>query len=243
MAEETSVSRVGEPIQFRDLFRAQNVTTATAGGFTTQTDVGEIVDALKPYSAVLTAGARLIALTYDTSYPRINSLANASWGSETATASDSTDLAFSARMFTPHRITCTVSASNQLLSQTGGAAEAALLRNVQAAVGYAIDVAALNGAGSVEPVGILQDSDVSQTQTFGGAVTLAKLTPFEQAIGDAFAEPPAAGSLTFISSQRNACQVKERPRVYGKQHRTLGPRQPHHRTQRYRDAGDWEHGQ
>jgi hypothetical protein len=169
--------------------RAQNVTTATAGGFTTTETVGPITAALRNHSSVIQAGAQVFNLKASQKVPAIATGATAQWVSETGQLS-LTDAAFSALNLSPRRVGVAVKGSSQWLIQSGEQAEQQLIRDMCAAIAYGLDLGALSGAGGVEPLGILENPAVTQTVTFGGAPSLATVCQFERKVADAFGEVP-----------------------------------------------------
>ena len=112
-----------------------------------------------------------MSLKTNQTLPRVTTSVGAQWCAESqaVTASGITLAALSA---TPRRLSALVECSKQLLSQAPELAQPMIERNVRQAIGYAVDVGCLVGIGGPEPIGILNDDNVSAPVTFCGAGTL-----------------------------------------------------------------------
>src|SRR4029077_1029800 len=87
----------------RQFIKAQNVTTATAGGFLVQTDMGPMIELLRNKPRVVEAGATSLGgLVGDLALPQHVSGATAYWVSETGALTDSQSV-FGQKKLTPHR--------------------------------------------------------------------------------------------------------------------------------------------
>jgi HK97 family phage major capsid protein len=152
-------------------------------------------------------GAEVAIVAANQQVPAITSGAAASWLSETAECPETT-VTFGTLNLVPRRCSASLRVSSQLLKQSPELAEKALRRDLLGAVGQAIDVGALSGVGNAEPVGLLFNSSIIATTTFGGAATLAKLAEVEQALGDSFGEGESPAWVTSPSA-RSKLRQKE----------------------------------
>ena len=185
------------------LFRALGGATESGGGALVASEVNDVAAALRPYSVALRAGATMVQASPDQVFPRITSGASASWLSEGATVSESTPSVGTLNL-QPRRVSCAITASNQLLSQAA-LADAIIRRDLSGALGQALDVGIFSGVGGAEPIGLCLNSNILTPVTFGGAPVLADVCDFEKAIADEHAEQ---GSMAWVMSI--ACRSKWR---------------------------------
>jgi hypothetical protein len=169
---------------------------ATSGGFTVPTDVGPVIPALFPFSAVIRAGAQVVTIKQNRSLPKVTASVTAAWVGEYGQEADP-QLTLGEVNEQPRRICAVVEVSKKLLVQAPELAEPMINRNVREAIGYAIDQGSCNGIGGIEPIGLLQADGVAEPVTFGGAAALLDFCAFEKTVGDQFGEQ---GPLTFIGS-------------------------------------------
>jgi HK97 family phage major capsid protein len=141
--------------------RAQTVGTASAGGNTVQTQLGGLIDRLRPTLKVQSMGATVISgLVGNLDLPRLTAGPTSAWVAEdgSATASDST---FDKVSMTPKTVTAEQYLSRRLMLQNSVALEDVLRRDLGYTLSQALDKAAINGAGvhaspaTNEPTGVL----------------------------------------------------------------------------------------
>ena len=177
--------------------RAQNATTATAGGFLVQNQYGPMIELLRNKTVVAEAGATMLGgLVGDVFMPKHTGGATAYWVSETGALTDSQST-FGQVKLSPHRLGATVPYSTQLLAQTGMDAEAFIRNDLFTVLGIEKDRAALHGAGGAEPIGVQNTSGINATVTFGGAADWADVVEFETGIVTDNAD---IGSMNFVLS-------------------------------------------
>lgn len=156
--------------------RNQTATGGSAGdqgGLTVETNVTGYVEALRERSLLLQLGTQyLTGMVGNFDVPVEGAVFAPSFKTEIA-ASDKTSATFGKVSFNPKRLSGHMDISRQLLIQSSVAIEN-LLRN-QMILGHAtaIDKVGFNGAGGVEPTGLLNDSLVSvlAIAANGGALT------------------------------------------------------------------------
>ncbi len=131
------------------------LTTGTAGN-TVATDMGGLIDRLRPTMAVQQLGATIISgLTGNLDLPRLTSGPTAHWVNEdeATTASDST---FDKVSLKPKTVSGEMYLSRRLQLQNGVALENVLRSDLAFVLAQALDAAAINGlAANKQPVGIL----------------------------------------------------------------------------------------
>ncbi len=160
MHEELSRGREtrGVMIPTEMIFGGENramLTTGTAGN-TVATDMGGLIDRLRPTLAVQGLGATIISgLTGNLDLPRLTSGPTAHWVNEdeATTASDST---FDKVSLKPKTVSGEMYLSRRLQLQNGVALENVLRSDLAFVLAQALDAAAINGlAANKQPVGIL----------------------------------------------------------------------------------------
>lgn len=178
--------------------RAQNVTTATAGGFLVPTTLGPMIELLRNKMALANAGITMLnGLTGDVALPVHSSGATAYWVSETGALTDSQSVFAQKRLF-PHRLGATVPYSTQFLAQSSVSAEAFIRDDIMQVLALEKDRAGLHGSGaSGEPLGVQNTTGINATVTFSNAATWADVVEFETGIA---ADNADIGSMSFILS-------------------------------------------
>ena len=155
--------------------------TSGAGSNLVFTRPGDFIDQLRNQSSVMRAGARMLrGLTGPVSFPKQLTPATAAWRAENpgSDASES-NAGFGAVTLAFNSITATTSFSRELRFSSPSSLvdiEAIVRQDLAAVIALAVDLAALNGAGTNAPLGILQDTNVTQVTlgTNGAVMTYAK---------------------------------------------------------------------
>ena len=179
------------------LQRAQNATTATAGGYLVQNQYGPMIDLLNNKTVVAAAGAQqLSGLVGNVLLPKHVSGSTAYWVSETGTTTSSQSV-FGQVALTPHRLSASTPYSTQLLAQSSIDAEAFIRNELMTRLAIAKDSAALHGSGGAEPIGLASTVGINATVTYGGAATWADVVEHETGIAVDNAD---IGSMAFILS-------------------------------------------
>jgi HK97 family phage major capsid protein len=136
--------------------RAMTVATAANGGNTVATNLGGLIDRLRPVLAVQGLGATVISgLTGNLDLPRLTSGPTAYFVAEDGapTASDSH---FDKVSLSPKTIAAEMYMSRRLTLQSGVAIENILRQDLAFILAQALDKAAIQGGGTNEPDGILE---------------------------------------------------------------------------------------
>lgn len=143
--------------------RAQAVTPATAGGHTVATNLGGLIDRLRPTLAVQGLGATVLSgLTGNLDLPRLTSGPSAAWVAEDGSATE-TSSTFDKISLAPKTVAGEMYLSRRLVLQNSVSIEDVLRRDLAFVLAQALDKAAIQGGGSNEPSGILTEIAASAT--------------------------------------------------------------------------------
>jgi len=163
--------------------RAANVGTATAGGYTAQSTIQELIPELNNATALDKLGVmQLNGLTGNLLFPVLSSGTTAYWVAETAALTDSQAI-FAQKSMVPHRLGSTVPISTQLLAQSSFAIESVFRDVLIKHMDLAEDLAGLEGTGaSGQPIGIKNTSGINATVTYGNAAVWEDVVEHETGI-------------------------------------------------------------
>ncbi len=150
---------------------------------TVQTTVGDLIPFLRPNLYTAAMGATILTgLRGDLKLPRNNAVSSATWEGEVDANAES-EPTFDSITLNPERLGLYALLSKQLVLQAEiPSVEAMLRRDIEAALGEGVDLAAINGSGgSNQPYGILNTASVNDITiaTDGGALTRNLLVQFE----------------------------------------------------------------
>lgn len=176
--------------------RAQNVTTATAGGFTVPTVLGSMIELLRNKTVLGQVGVtELSGLQGDMALPVQTGGATAYWVSENGALTDS-EATFGQKTLTPHRLGGTIPFTTQFIAQSSLSAEQFVRSELMTVIAIALDLAGLLGTGVAgEPLGIANTTGINATVTYGGSATWADVVEHETGIAVDNAD---IGSMAFI---------------------------------------------
>lgn len=164
-------------IQQRDMVAG----TTTAGGYTIQTDIGQLIPFLDPRGVIMRMGATFLnGLQNNLDWPRNDGGASAVWETEQSTADETTPTLDRIQM-TPKRLAAYSEYSLQLLRQSTINVENFIRNRLLQARDNALDSAALASSTSNGPTGIPGASGVN-TVTVAASPTWAKIVQFETEI-------------------------------------------------------------
>jgi HK97 family phage major capsid protein len=199
--------------------RVNQVGVAADGGYTVGQDISfaNMVELLRNQSHVLGLGARVLTgLVNDVQIPRVLTGAVAYWVTESGQITQSS-ATFGQLALKPKRLGASVPYTKQFLAQSGLAAEAFIRDDILAAFGTELDRVAINGAGVVEPLGILNlaSGDRSTSVTFGAAATWAKVVEFETNVATANALQLPGSPYAYLSTPATKGKWKTAPKVSG----------------------------
>lgn len=159
-----SISGVGLPswaIRFDAEKRTDwNVTTSADGGYTVQTDVQPIVEALRPVSILSQMGINVMSgLRGNLLFPTDTAGSGAWEGEVDANANYSPTIGTVSS--SPKRFGAVATMSKQLMAQSTSISDAYIRRQLELTIGTAIDQVGIEGGGSNEPTGIIGNSSVT----------------------------------------------------------------------------------
>jgi len=195
------------------LERALGATEATKGGYLIGTEVlvADMIELLRNKPLVAQMGAKTLSgLVGNVAIPRVTGGATAYWLSETGEATGS-DQTFGQLGLTPKRLVGDTVYSKELMMQSSLDVEAFVRDDLMTVLAIAKDLAAINGAGNAEPVGIMNTTGI-KTITFGGAATWEKVVQFETELADANA---TAGTMAYLTTPAVGGKWKSVPKVAG----------------------------
>jgi len=156
--------------------------TASAGGNTIPTILGDLIPFLDPRLAVINAGATLLTgLTGNLDFPRNDAAATANWETENS-ANDETTPTFDKISMSPNRLGAFTDISKQLLVQSSIDVENFVRNRLSEAVNRALDYALINGDNSTQPFyGILNTAGIGSVVigTDGGPLTYKHIIDLE----------------------------------------------------------------
>jgi len=145
----------------------QSVTgdTGTKGGALVATDLQSPIDFLRPEPLMKKIGATYITgLTGNLRFPKNEGGIVASWEGETDTTPETANV-YGYLDSIPKRLSVTVPISLQNLMQSSNDLEIYTVNEINLAIENAIDAAAVNGSGTGQPLGILNNTNVNVVTT------------------------------------------------------------------------------
>ena len=138
----------------------QTVTPDTAGGYTVQTNVAPLADRFRPALRVEAMGATVMRnLSGFMDLPNLAGSGTATWVGENGNATRS-EATFAKVSMSPNTVTGEYRLSRRLILQSNEAVEDLMRRDLGLILAQALDAAAINGDGVLEPMGILQNAGV-----------------------------------------------------------------------------------
>jgi HK97 family phage major capsid protein len=164
-AKTANISLSGIAIPMNRAVQSVTGDSGAKGGKLVQTDLQSPIDFLRPEPLMAQIGATyLTGLTGNLRFPKNEGGIVASWEGETATTPETAN-SYGYLDSTPKRLSVTVPISLQNLMQSSIDLEMYTINEINAAIENAIDAAAVNGSGSGQPLGILNNADVNAVAT------------------------------------------------------------------------------
>lgn len=169
------------PAMIQQMKRDLTAGTTTEGGFTVQTDIGQLIPFLDPQGILSRLGVDFMpGLVGNIDFPRNDGASTAVWAGEQTTSTE-TSMTFDRVQMSPNRLTAYTEISTQVTRQSSLLIENIVRRSLIQARDNALDVAALTGAGGTAPTGITGTSGVNVI-TVAASPTWAKIVDFETQI-------------------------------------------------------------
>jgi HK97 family phage major capsid protein len=175
--------------------------TNAAGLYTVATEVRDLIELLRAKARVVQAGATMLSgLVGNLQFPKQATATTGAWVAQNSgvdiTDNDST---FAALSMSPKTYMASTSYSRQFLAQSTVDAENFVRNDLATAHALAIDLAALNGTGTLnQPLGVLKTTGIGSVAigTNGGVPTAGFVTDLETAIATANADAEGMAYLT-----------------------------------------------
>lgn len=191
--------------------RAITTTTPSGGpgGNLVATEMGPMIDRLRPTLAVEAMGATVLSgLTSNLDLPRLKASGSAGWVAEHANATR-TDPQFDKVAMGPKTVAAEYEMSRRMMLQATQL-ETILRADIGLLLAQALDGAAIRGGGSNEPVGIIATTGVPVVAigTNGGALTIDHTADMIGAVDDANVAG-ARGFLTNSKVRKAAMKIKD----------------------------------
>ena len=204
---QLAATKYGQPqarglaVPHMPMVRDLGVATATGGGnLASKTQLESVAAAIRPVTVLERAGALRVETTgvASVSFPRFTGGVGG-WLSEgEAAPTDATDIA--AVTATPHAAASRLGLSRQVRNQAGEVVEAAVLRELQQAVGATIEAGFIAGSGSNdEPLGLISTPGIGSATFAAATPTLTELVGMVETYGDADGDLVAARWLLHPS--------------------------------------------
>ena len=213
LARRSGKSPKGRYIPSSAMATRTTLTSSNTGNWIgTEHRPGQFIELLRPESAVIAAGARVLSgLQQDVSIPKLTGGSSASFVAEGSAASESTPT-IGAVTLSPKHMSARVSYSRQLLLQGLPDVEATLTSDLRQQLGTKLDEVAIEGGGSNEPTGITQTSGVGSVAlaTNGAAPDLAMLANL---IKEVSVDNALAGRLAYLTNSKVVSKLRQTAKV------------------------------
>jgi len=190
----------GIMVPFEVLRRDLNVTTATAGGHTVETDLRsqDFIELLRNAQVISGMGVQyLTGLVGNIAIPRQTGGATHYWVAESGSPSESQP-AFDQVTMSPKTVGAMTDISRRMLLQSSLDVEGFVQRELATTLGLAIQSAIITGGGAEEPTGVLATVGIGSVTggTNGLAPTWDHIVDLESAVSVANADVGTLGYLT-----------------------------------------------
>ncbi|WP_281225373.1 phage major capsid protein [Flavobacterium aquiphilum] len=184
------------------------------GGNLVATEIQPVIDKLRPQPVVEKLGAIfLTGLQGDLKFPVNDGGIAATWEGEDAEVAN-TKNAYSSKTMKPIRLAVAVPISLQNIMQSSIDMENYTMSEIRTIVANAIDLAAINGSGTGQPIGILNVSGTNSVAggTNGLAPTYGNVVAMETAV---FVENANSAKLQYLSNPKVRGKLKTTTQVDG----------------------------
>lgn len=194
----------------------QSVTgdTGTKGGALVATDLQSPIDFLRPEPLMKKIGATYITgLTGNLRFPKNEGGIVASWEGETATTPETANV-YGYLDSIPKRLSVTVPISLQNLMQSSIDLERYTVNEINLAIENAIDAAAVNGTGTGQPLGILNNTNVNvvTTATDGSAPSWDMIVDAETNV---FVANASSAKMNYLVNPKTRGKLKKTKHAAG----------------------------
>lgn len=176
-----------------------NATSFNAGGALVGTNLltGSMIELLRNKPLVSTMGARSITgLVGNVAIPRLNGGATAYWLSEQGSI-PGTDQSFGQLGLMPKKLAARTGYTKELMHQSDLSVEAIVRDDLTTILALAKDLAAINGTGGAQPLGILNQPTGLNSVTFGATPNRQKMTDFQMEVA---VDNASRGALAYLTT-------------------------------------------
>ncbi len=164
----------------------RDASVSGSAGYLMQTDVLDAIDTLRPWSVSVRAGISLApGLKGNALFPKTSGNITGYWLNSEATAVTASTPTLVQVPLTPNTAGALVTVSQLLLKQSNQT-EPYIRRELLRTIGTTVDHAVLNGAGSAEPLGLLNTTGIGTTS--GTAIDYADALAMQQSVAEANAD-------------------------------------------------------
>ena len=205
------ISGYGIPSFIPSLKRDMSATggsSGSEGGVMVQTDVEGFIDALSAKMVLKDLGATyLTGLIGNVNIPKITTASTAAWEGEND-ANAETQPTFGYVGLSPNRLGAYAQISKQLIHQSSYSAEMIARNDIERAIRLAVELAAINGAGTGNvPEGILETTGIGSVAggTNGAAPDWADIVNLEKEVAVDNAD---LGSLAYLTNPKVRAKLK-----------------------------------
>jgi HK97 family phage major capsid protein len=192
--------------------RDLKTTTGPKGGYLVSVDVESplgVIDSLRPLSAVLRAGAQPVSgIIANLAIPRQTGGATVTWQAGEGASVTAADPALGQLSIVSRTIIARVDFSRQLLVQAPRLLDRMLTRELGSAIATELDRVALQGAGGVQPLGILNTLGIPTVS--GTTLGVAGLLSFQRKLLDNNGQSTPLG-FSYITTPAVAELLGQRP--------------------------------
>lgn len=207
-AREANITTQGVVIPINRATQSVTGDSGAKGGNLVATDVQEPITFLRPAPLMETMGATyLTGLTGNLRFPKNEGGIVASWEGETE-KTDETANTYGYVDSIPKRLSVTVPISLQNLMQSSIDLEMYTINEINQAIANALDLAAVNGSGTGQPLGILNNSNVNviATATNGSAPSWDLIVDSETSV---FVENANAARMNYLVNPKTRGKLKK----------------------------------
>lgn len=175
---------------------------------------GDFIDVLRNASSVMQAGATMLnGLSGDVKIPKKLTAAQAAWIATEGGASSESEMTVGSVSMTPKTLGAYTDVTRQLMIQSSLDVEALIRNDLVAALGLAIDAAALGGSGSSgQPTGIKNTTGVNTTTFAAANPTFAEIVAMETAIA---ADNALSANMAYIMASGTYGALKTTEKASG----------------------------
>lgn len=181
-----------------------------SGGFLVETPVLDAIDTLRPWSVSVRAGISVVPnLKGNTIFPRTTGNVTGYWVSTEDSAVTATAPTLQQLALAPHTAGALVNVSRLLLRQSTQT-EPYIRRELLRTIGTTIDHAVLNGAGSAEPLGVLNVTGIGATS--GTSLDWSDVLAMQKTVAEADTDDAV---VSFIGTPAVRALLSARERATG----------------------------